>query len=175
MIKSSRTNVTSPSHEGEPLVGALKRFLGALGAGTMAVSLRTNLTMPQFRTLHTIGHLGRVSGRQLARELGVSPAAVVPVCDRLEKEGYIQRIADTADRRITWVQLTAAGSSFFDEMAFVHRSRLVPALAALSIADRKTLSRLLDRLAAGLETSNPKATHTHRRPTPAYRAHPPRG
>ncbi len=175
MIKSSRTNLASPSHEGEPLVGALKRFLGALGAGTMAVSLRTNLTMPQFRTLHTIGHLGRVSGRQLARELGVSPAAVVPLCDRLEKEGYIQRIADTADRRITWVQLTAAGASFFDEMAFVHRSRLEPALATLSVADRNTLSRLLDRLAAGLGSSNASPTHTHRRPTPAHRARPPRG
>ncbi len=175
MIKSSRTNLASPSPEVEPLVGALKRFLGALGAGTMAVSLRTNLTMPQFRTLHTIGHLRRVSGRQLARELGVSPAAVVPLCDRLEKEGYIQRIADTADRRITWVQLTAAGASFFDEMAFVHRSRLEPALAALSTADRNTLGRLLDRLVAGLETNNPSATHTHRRPTLAPRARQPRG
>jgi DNA-binding MarR family transcriptional regulator len=105
----------------------------------------------------------------------VSPAAVVPVCDRLEKEGYIQRIADTADRRITWVQLTAAGASFFDEMAFVHRSRLEPALATLSVADRNTLSRLLDRLAAGLGSSTVSATHTHRRPTPVPRERRPRG
>ncbi len=175
MIKSSRTNHASPPHAGEPAVAALKRFLGALGAGTMAVSLRTNLTMPQFRTLHTIAHLGRVSGRQLARELGVSPAAVVPLCDRLEREGYIERIADTADRRITWVQLSAAGTSLFDEMAFVHRSRLGPALATLSVADRNTLSRLLDRLAAGLGSTSASATHTHRRRTPAHRARRPRG
>ena len=175
MIKSSRTKFASSSTQVEPLVGALKRLHGALAAGTMAVSLHTNLTMPQFRTLHSIAHLGRVSGRQLARELGVSPAAVVPLCDRLEREGYIQRIADTTDRRITWVKLTARGSSLFDEIAFVRRSHLEPALAALSVADRNTLSRLLDRLVAGLGSSRVSATHTDRRPTPAHRARQPRG
>lgn len=154
---------------------ALKRFLGALGAGTMAISLRTKLTMPQFRTLHTIARLGRVSGRQLARELGVSPAAVVPVCDRLEEEDYIRRVADTEDRRITWVELTAAGANLFDEMAIIQKSRLEPALATFTIADRNTLSRLLDQLATCLGSSHQSAAHTHQRLTAGHRARQPRG
>src|SRR2546428_9955260 len=124
MIKSSRTNVTSPSHEEEPLVGALKRFLGALGAGTMAVSLRTNLTMPQFRTLHTIGHLGRVSGRQLARELGVSPAALVPPFYWLVKKGYNPRLPHTSGPPNTSVQPPAPRASFFSHLGSFHRSPL---------------------------------------------------
>jgi DNA-binding MarR family transcriptional regulator len=164
MIKPSRTSFGEPDAELEPLVGSLKRFLGALSAGTMAVTLRLDLTMPQLRAFHTIGRLGQVSGRQLARELGVSPAAVVPLCDRLEAQGYIRRIADTADRRITWLQLSSAGSGLFEEMASVRRSRIGPAMARLSSADRKTLTRLLDELVTGLE---PAGRETAKRIAPS--------
>lgn len=150
MIKSSRTKSAEPHPEIRPLVKALKRFLRSFFSGMMDFSFQLNLTMAQFRALHTIGRMGRASGRQLARELQVSPAAVVPLCDRLETQGYIRRVADTADRRITWFELTASGAGLFERMTSASRSRLGPALARLSPADRQTLTRILDELAAAL-------------------------
>ena len=49
---------------------------------------------------------GRRGPGELAAALGVTPAAMVALCDRLESKGYLERVPDAADRRITWFQLT---------------------------------------------------------------------
>src|ERR671923_1210960 len=89
-----------------PAVAALKRLVAALSADLMDVFSRLNVTIPQLRVLHIIRKEERVSGRQLARELDVSPGAVVQLCDRLQEQGYVERVPDTGDRRVTWFQLT---------------------------------------------------------------------
>lgn len=134
----------------EPVVAALKRFMSAFSALAMEMLLKLDLTMPQARALQTIDRLGRASGRQLARELGVSPASVVPLCDRLERHGYVQRIRDTADRRICWFQPTPAGADALQHRPAI-RSRILPVLAGLSAGDRECLQRVLDALAAAID------------------------
>lgn len=133
----------------EPAVAALQRFVSTFSAQAMELLLKLNLTMPQLRTLQTIDRLGRASGRQLAHELGISPASVVPLCDRLEEQGYIERVRDTDDRRICWFQLTPAGVGVREHRSAI-RSRLFPVLAKLSPSDRECLVRLLDSLAAAI-------------------------
>src|SRR5919201_1615049 len=85
-----------------PAAAALKRLVSALSADLMEVFSRLNVTIPQLRVLHIIRKEQRVSGRQLARELSVSPGAVVQLCDRLQEQGYVERVPDTDDRRVTW-------------------------------------------------------------------------
>jgi DNA-binding MarR family transcriptional regulator len=68
--------------------------------------LKLDVTMPQLRTLMTIRRLGRAHGRQLAAANKVTPGAVVAICDQLEKRGYVRRVTDTHDRRITWFEVT---------------------------------------------------------------------
>src|SRR5919108_5198046 len=92
----------------QPAVAALKRLVAALSADLMDVFSRLNITIPQLRVLHLIRKEQRVSGRQLARELNVSPGAVVQLCDRLQEQGDVARVPDTGDRRVTWFQLTGA-------------------------------------------------------------------
>jgi DNA-binding MarR family transcriptional regulator len=83
-----------------------ERFVSAIHARSMALTLKLDLTMPQLRTLITIRHLGRANGRQLGAELGITPGAVVAVCDHLEQRGYVRRVTDPIDRRITWFEPT---------------------------------------------------------------------
>ena len=143
----------------EPVVAALQRFVSAFRAQATEMLLELNLTMPQARALQVIERLGRVSGRQLARELKVSPASVVPLCDRLEDQGYIERVRDTGDRRICWFQLTPAGADVFAHRSAL-RSRVFPVLAKLSPRERECLVWLLDGLAAaiGVDGSAPDVT-----------------
>lgn len=129
---------------------ALRKFGMAMMRHAGDRIFELNLTMPQMKVLRAIERLGRASGRQLADEFGVSPAAIVPVCDRLQSMDLVRRVADSNDRRIRWFELTREGTSTLDVVSARVRSRIRPALAALSADDRVTLARILDGLADAL-------------------------
>jgi DNA-binding MarR family transcriptional regulator len=135
-----------------PAAASLKRLVSAVGADLMEVFSRLNVTIPQLRVLHVIRKAERISGRQLARELNVSPGAVVQLCDRLQEQGYVERVPDTDDRRVTWFQLTGTARALFEEVLAVRRSRLAPALARLSESDLDCLTRILGDMADVLES-----------------------
>jgi DNA-binding MarR family transcriptional regulator len=119
--------------------------------------LRLDLTMPQFQALRIVWTRGRVSGRQLARELRVTPGAVVAVCDRLQAQGYVERVRDLEDRRIWWFQLTPAGQEVFQALTGLARTRIGPALDSLSDEDRESLARSLNSLVDALERAETPA------------------
>lgn len=153
--------MTTPrSGGGSPLVAeqALRRFGFALTAHASDRLLDLNLTIPQLRVIRTIDRLGRASGRRLADEFGVSPAAIVPVCDRLERMGFLRRVRDTQDRRICWFELTDAGLGTLDVVTSNISASIRPALAALSDGERQTLAVILDTLTGVLTRSNRAGT-----------------
>jgi len=137
---------------------ALKRLVSVLSADLMEVFSRLNVTLPQLRVLHIIRKEERVSGRQLARELNVSPGAIVQLCDRLQEQGYVERVPDTEDRRVTWFQLTESARALFEELLAIRRSRLAPALARLSEKDMESLTRILGEMADVLESERRRPT-----------------
>lgn len=142
----------------EPAAAALKRLVSSLSADLLEVFAQLHVTIPQFRVMRAIRKEGRVSGRQLARELKVSPGAIVQLCDRLEEQGYVERVPDTDDRRVTWFQFTPTARALFDELLAVPRSKLAPALARLSETDVETLTRILNELVEALESERRKDT-----------------
>jgi len=155
MIKSSKT-ILKRDPALEPLMSAFRRFRSNAFGGSMNLEffVRNNLTIAQMRAMHAIGQAGRLSGRQLARELRISPAAVVPLCDRLERDGYVNRVPDTVDRRITWFELSAHGTKTMEAGSFVRPSRMMGDLARLELRDREALIRILGHLADELERSS---------------------
>ncbi len=134
----------------EPVVAALRRFTSAFTVRTMEMLLRLDLTMQQARALKAIGQLGPISGRRLARELNVTPATVVPLCDRLEQLGYVERLRGKTDRRVCCLVLTPAGEEALGQRAAVH-ARILPVLAGLSAHERECLVRVLNALAVAIE------------------------
>src|SRR3984893_5190727 len=141
-----------------PAALALKRLVSVLSADLMEVFSRLNVTLPQLRVLHIIRKEERVSGRQLARELNVSPGAIVQLCDRLQEQGYVERVRDTEDRRVTWFQLTESARALFEELLAIRRSRLAPALARLSEEGMESPTRILGEMADVLESERRRPT-----------------
>ncbi|TMC52940.1 MAG: MarR family transcriptional regulator [Chloroflexi bacterium] len=114
------------------------------------------LTMGQFRALATIRRWGRQSGRELAGRLGVTPGTLVPLVDRLEELGYLRRVPDHDDRRLTWLELTPKSDRLFHRLRGMGAGRLASAISQLVPKDRAELKRLLNRLAEHMEAAAAK-------------------
>ena len=85
----------------------------------------------------------RLSPTRLSRGLMLSSAGVTSRIDRLERRGFVRRLADPDDRRGVIIELTDQGREVVDA-----------AVAALAVGDRQLLERLdglLRKLLALLE------------------------
>jgi DNA-binding MarR family transcriptional regulator len=87
----------------------------------------------------------------------VTPAVVTGIVDRLEKRGYVQRRADTEDRRVVRLALTEAGRA----QSLAVQQQLVAKIAARlgaypseQVAELLRGLALLDRLLQDLEHAN---------------------
>ncbi|MEY9858823.1 DNA-binding MarR family transcriptional regulator [Catenulispora sp. GAS73] len=81
---------------------------------------------PAFRPLHgiTFKAIGDgVTASELGRRLGVSKQAAGKTIEGLEREGYVERVADPADARSKIIQLTARGTEV-QQRAFEVMARL---------------------------------------------------
>lgn len=130
---------------------AMRRFQASMAGDAMSFWLECHLTPPQLAALHLIRRDGRLSGRQLAKALSVSPGAVVALCDRLQERGLVERVQDDVDRRITWFQLTDAGRQLFSRLQEMKQGTIMPALRSLPDDDRDHLVRILDHLTSTVE------------------------
>lgn len=157
MVESTRTISAAagvPLEGGErlePVISALLRLRRAAFDRPAPEWIGLNLTLPQIHVLQAIRAHGRLSGRGLAAELGVSPAAVVALCDRLEQRGYLERVRDEADRRIWWLGLTPAGAQVLDGFTEPRRARIARALLRLGDDELLALAATLSTLADAVE------------------------
>ena len=146
------------SEELRSLIRAFGRQQAAFSDDLLGFLMDVELTMPQFRALATIRRWGRQSGRELAGRLGVTPGTLVPLVDRLEEQGYVRRVPDLQDRRLTWLELTPKSERLFQRFRQMGAGRLAAAISQLVPKDRAELGRLLNRVAEHLEAVGEKVT-----------------
>lgn len=68
-----------------------------------------NLSLRQLAALHAISEQETTLG-EIAKKLNVTPAVVTGLVDRLERRGYVRRVASTVDRRRVLIELTSSGN-----------------------------------------------------------------
>lgn len=144
------------SEELRSVMVAFGRQQAAFSDDFLRFLMDVELTMPQFRALATIRRWGRQSGRELAGRLGVTPGTLVPLVDRLEEQGYVRRVPDKDDRRLTWLELTPRAERLFQRLRGMGAGRLASAITQLVPRDRAELRRLLNRLAEHMEAAAAK-------------------
>ena len=88
---------------------------------------------------------GRRSCRlvDISREMAISPPAVSGIIDRLERDGYVQRVRDEQDRRVVNLLLTKRGTKFLNDMRKTKYERTRLVLGRLSPEDRENHIRIL--------------------------------
>jgi DNA-binding MarR family transcriptional regulator len=130
------------------------RQQSALANETARFFMGLELTMAQFRALATVHRSGRLTGRELAGRLRITPGTLVPLIDRLEEQGYLRRVPDLRDRRLTWLEMTPRGERLFERLRG-GGGRVMAAIGRLDPEDRRVLGRLLNQIADHLEAAHP--------------------
>ncbi|HEX3629382.1 MAG TPA: MarR family transcriptional regulator [Candidatus Dormibacteraeota bacterium] len=123
------------------------RHQAALWHGGPQLLTEVDLTMAQFRALSLLRIEGPLTGKDLAGRLHVTPATLIPLIDRLESHGYVRRVPDQDDRRLTWIEPTAKSYRLFRRLWVGPQAKLLRAIHHLSPLDRKEFARLLNQVA----------------------------
>jgi MarR family transcriptional regulator for hemolysin len=101
-----------------------------------------------------------LSHRDLARRLELTGATLTHHLDRLESEGYIERIRDTGDRRVVRVEVTPVGKARFHALDAIAVESDDALRALLSEREATTLVRVLSKLHARLgDHPSPQGDH----------------
>ncbi|HYI87836.1 MAG TPA: MarR family transcriptional regulator [Burkholderiales bacterium] len=104
-------------------------------------------TLPRFDLMAQLErHRDGLKMNELSRLLMVTGGNITAIVDQLEKEGQVERLDDSADRRAFRIRLTRAGEKSFTEMARAHEQWVVELLAGLTRKEHDELLKLLAKL-----------------------------
>jgi DNA-binding MarR family transcriptional regulator len=102
---------------------------------------------------------------ELAEKAGVTRATITGLVDTLERDGLVTREHDSGDRRMMQVHLTQKGQAALRDILPGHFKRMAAIMAPLNEHERKTLVRLLSKVAgqasfkaAGVRSASPVAS-----------------
>ncbi len=107
---------------------------------------RDGARRPHFTVLTSLSEQGPASQAELGRRLWIDRSDLHALLAELERDGFVARVRDEQDRRRNVVMLTQAGASALarlDERIDAAQDALLEALTA---AERRELSRLLQKL-----------------------------
>jgi len=97
---------------------------------------------------------------ELADKAGVARATITGLVDTLEKDGLVTRRHNSGDRRMMLIHLTPKGHSVLEEILPGHFRQMARQMAPLTEHERKTLVRLLNKLAGQGDAAAHEA-HAH--------------
>ncbi|TXL74794.1 MarR family transcriptional regulator [Vineibacter terrae] len=111
---------------------------------------KLGLTRSQWLLLSRLHRRPGASQTELAEMLEVEKASAGRMVDRMERNGWVVRRADAADRRVKRIHLTREAERVHARMWVVAQATVDDALANLTAAERTQLARLMGRAKARL-------------------------
>jgi DNA-binding MarR family transcriptional regulator len=103
-------------------------------------------TWPGFRAVFWLWLLGPLEQREIAALVSASRASISSVLNTLQRDGFVRRKRDIADRRQVRVALTATGRKLIEGAFKAHNEREQEWLSIFTAKERKLLVELLGRL-----------------------------
>ena len=110
------------------------------------------LTRAQWLVLTRLYRRPGASQTELADMLEIDRASAGRMIDRMQKNGWVERRADSDDRRINRLYLTADARRAHKDMWAVAEATVDDALAPLSVAEREQFTRLAARVKGQLQS-----------------------
>ncbi|NUO59165.1 MAG: MarR family transcriptional regulator [Hamadaea sp.] len=127
-----------------------RRFQLAMARDRSNPFFAVNLTMSQLKILFALRLHGGQGGHELAQKMGVSPATMTGIVDRLVAGRYVSRREDPQDRRVRLVELTPHGTEVVEGIMTVGEEHSRRLLARLSVDELDVVADAMDILGRAL-------------------------
>lgn len=114
------------------------------------------ITSPQFVALQILTENKAMTIGELCNKIGLAFSTTTDLVDRMEKNGLVQRVRDTADKRVVRIDVLDKGNQIIAEVVEKRQQYLMNVLH--SFPDEKTsiLNELLHLLHQEMEINNKK-------------------
>jgi DNA-binding MarR family transcriptional regulator len=109
------------------------------------------LRVPEWRALAAMYARKHCTMSELAELATIDRTTLTRTVDRMQDSGWLERLADEADLRITRLALTATGRKMFERIWPEVQRLNELALDGLSKAEIDSLRKILERMRANLE------------------------
>ncbi len=145
-------NIRKSRENGDPMVDPMVARLIAAARGSQnaydmfdeAVGKLFGNNRTDARCADFVQRFGRMTAGELAGRAGLSTGAVTTVIDRLEKAGIAQRVADPADRRKVYVELTEFTQTMVNTIFEPMGIAFAEAMRGVSVAEMRTIAEYLE-------------------------------
>jgi MarR family transcriptional regulator, organic hydroperoxide resistance regulator len=131
---------------------------------TKELAKRSNLTGPQLTVVKILETIGDLSLSELSDRIRAQNSTVTGIIDRMEREGLVQRVRSSEDRRVIRIHLTEKGAKLAADIPVEPMEILRGALGGLTPTETSDLLRIMTKIAKGIRTTvhatpqaNPKA------------------
>ncbi|MFC6202119.1 MarR family winged helix-turn-helix transcriptional regulator [Lactiplantibacillus nangangensis] len=121
----------------------LGKFIGALHR-RFQTAMNHELALPDINASNAnfllyIGENNRVTAKEITTELAINKGLVSREMTRLEAGGYITRLPDDTDHRITWISVTPQGLTACETIRQIKQSLWDQVLDDTTDADLETV------------------------------------
>ena len=107
---------------------------------------RYGMLRTEWRVLFHLGMFGRMTATQIGAKAKIHKTKISRAVHRLEQRRFLKRVPSETDRRVEWLELTAAGEGAYRELRDVAQTYETQLLAGFSAAEIALLKRMLARL-----------------------------
>ena len=109
------------------------------------------LRVPEWRALAALYSRRGCTTSELAELSTIDRTTLTRTLDRMQEAGWLERLADDADMRVTRLALTASGKRMFERIWPEVQRLNELALEGLPKSDIQSLQRILERMRSNLE------------------------
>lgn len=91
--------------------------------------------------------------KEIAKFLSIKPASATSLINDLAREGFLERIADSKDRRIIRLKITKSGREKIEENLRHSKKGLKEVFSKLEERDRENLIKIFNKLSSILSSN----------------------
>jgi len=110
----------------------------------------SGLTMPQYTLLNILAG-GAVPMKDLSARLHITKPTITNLVDRLEKHGFLKRVADRRDRRVSLIKIRPKGTKLVRNMQSTILEFLLRTLDDFSVLERQTITLFYEKLSRNFD------------------------